>query len=150
VKPETSVILLVEDDQNDVLLIQRAFHKAKLLNPLQVVQDGEAAEAYLSGTGPYADREQYPFPVLILMDLKIPRKSGFELLAWIRSQPKLKPLPVVILTSSNLPSDIDRAYDAGANSYLVKPVSFDNLITMVKTLGLYWLVLNEKPTIAEE
>lgn len=140
-------ILLVEDDPNDVLLIQRAFRKANLVNPLQVVSDGEQAELYLSGRGTYADRERYPLPVIVLLDLKLPRRSGLEVLEWLRGQPGLKRMQVVVLTSSREATDVNRAYDLGANSYLVKPVAFDALIDMVKALDLYWMILNEKPEI---
>jgi len=142
-------ILLVEDDPNDVLLIQRAFRKSNVANPIQVVGDGEEAIAYLSGRGPYADRERYPLPVLLLLDLKLPRKSGFEVLEWLRQQPGLKRLPVAVLTSSAETPDINRAYDLGANSYLVKPVRFEGLLRMVQTLNLYWLIINEKPDLVE-
>ncbi len=138
-------ILLAEDNSTDALMIRRAFRKANLLNPIQVVDDGDKAVAYLSGQGPYADREKCPFPVLLLLDLKLPRRSGLEVLEWLRQQKSLKRLPVVVLTSSKESSDVNRAYDLGANSYLVKPVDFDPLLEMVKALGLYWLVMNEKP-----
>jgi CheY-like chemotaxis protein len=141
-------ILLVEDDANDVMLFRRAYHKCKLANPLQVVGDGEAAQDYLAGSGEYADREAYPLPVLVLLDFKLPRKSGLEVLAWMRSQTGLKRLPVVALTSSRERTDVNRAYDLGINSYLVKPVAFDNLMQLVKSLGLYWMILNENPDLA--
>lgn len=140
-------LLLVEDDANDVMLFRRAKDKSNLANPLQVVEDGEAAVAYLSGQGQYADRNRYPLPTLMLLDLKLPRKSGLEVLAWLREQPGLLRLPVVVLTSSKESVDVGQAYDLGANSYLVKPVAFDKLLEMVKALGLYWLILNEKPDI---
>jgi CheY-like chemotaxis protein len=140
-------ILLVEDDPNDVLLIQRAFRKANLANPIQVMNDGEAAVQYLSGQEPYADRDRYPLPMLMLLDLKLPRRSGLEVLEWLKQQPKLKRLPVVVLTSSREHTDLNRAYDLGANSYLVKPVAFDSLLNMVQTLNQYWLIINERPNI---
>ncbi|MBA2848957.1 response regulator [Thermosulfuriphilus ammonigenes] len=143
----SSLILLVEDDPNDVILIKRAFDRARIANPIQVAQDGEEAIAYLAGSEPYHDRSLYPLPMLVLLDLKMPRKSGFDVLAWIRAQEVLRRLPVVVLTSSKDTPDINRAYDLGANSYLVKPVAFEALIEMVKTLGLYWLILNQKPTL---
>jgi CheY-like chemotaxis protein len=141
------VILLAEDDPNDVLLIQRAFQRSHVANPLQVVRDGEEALAYLSGQGPFADRERHPLPVLMLMDLKMPRKSGLEVLEWVRQQPGLKRLPITVLTSSNQSPDINRAYELGANSYLVKPAGFDSLLELVKNLDMYWLILNEKPEL---
>jgi CheY-like chemotaxis protein len=144
------VILLVEDDPNDIILIKRAFEKANITNPLQVVEDGEEAISYLAGKGRYGDRVKYPLPMLLLLDLKLPRKSGHEVLEWIRRQPILKRLTVVVLTSSQQDSDINKAYDFGANSYLVKPVTFDALVEMVNTLNFYWLILNENPIIGGE
>jgi len=138
-------ILLVEDNPDDVLLIQRAFRKANLVNPISVVDDGEKAIAYLSGSGEYADRSRHPVPVLVLLDLKLPRKSGHEVLSWIKQHPALKRMPVVVLTSSTETADVNQAYDHGANSYLVKPVGFDDLFAMVKTLQPYWMILNQKP-----
>jgi len=140
-------ILLVEDDENDVLLIQRAFRNAKLANPLHVVRDGDSAVAYLSGAGEYADRTAHPLPELMLLDLKLPRKSGLEVLAWLRQESGIKRVPVVVLTSSRERRDVDKAYELGANSYLVKPVEFESLLEMVKTLGVYWMIFNEKPDL---
>jgi len=141
------VILMADDDPNDIMLVQRAFQKLNVANPLQVVRDGEEAVAYLSGRLHYADRERYPLPVLLLLDLKMPRKSGFEVLQWLRQQSGLKRLPVVVLTSSNQHPDINAAFDLGANSYLVKPGGFDSLLELVKSLRMYWLILNEKPEL---
>lgn len=142
-----NTILLVEDDPNDILLTQRAFYKANVKNPVQVLKDGEDVLLYLSGKQMYADRDRYPLPMLMLLDLKLPRKSGFEVLIWLRQQPELKLLPVVVLTSSSENSDIQQAYDLGANSYLVKPVGFDALLEMIKQINLYWLGLNKKPIL---
>jgi CheY-like chemotaxis protein len=138
-------ILIVEDNDDDVALIRRAFKHCKILNPLSVVSDGDAAVAYLSGTGPYADRAEHPLPALVMLDLKLPRRSGLEVLEWMKQQPLLKRTPVVILTSSKEHRDVNRAYDLGANSYLMKPVEFDDLRAMVERLHLYWLVMNESP-----
>ena len=140
-------ILLVEDDHNDVLLIKRAFQKVKIANPIIVLNDGEQAISYLAGREPYIER---PLPVLILLDLKLPRKSGHEVLEWLRHQQTLKRLPVVVLTASSESSDINRAYDLGANSYLVKPVTFGALVEMVKTLNLYWMILNKRAEVAND
>src|SRR5690348_7235194 len=117
-------ILLAEDDPNDVMLLQRAFQKAGLRDRLKIVRDGEQAIDYLAGRGEYADREQFPQPFMLLLDLKMPGTDGFEVLQWVRAESSLKRLLVVVLTSSNLQADVDRAYDLGANSYLVKPVEF--------------------------
>ncbi|GAX40302.1 two-component response regulator [Tolypothrix sp. NIES-4075] len=144
----TRTILLVEDDPNDILLTQRAFRKANLADAsLQIVTDGDSAVFYLSGEGKYSDRDRYPLPVLILLDLKLPRRSGHEILAWLRQQPEIKRLPVIMLTSSKENMDINQAYDLGANSYLVKPVGLTALVEVVQTLNLYWLLLNEQPEI---
>jgi len=145
--PRESVILLAEDDPNDVLLIQRAFQRTLVANPVQVVRDGEEALAYLKGEDPFSDHERHPLPVLMLMDLKMPRKTGLEVLEWVRQQPGLKRLPIIVLTSSNQSPDINRAYELGANSYLVKPAGFDSLLELVKNLDMYWLILNEKPEL---
>ncbi len=148
VDPNSHPILLVEDDPNDQLLIRRALAKSRLLNPLHVVDDGDAAVEYLEGRGRFADRQAHPVPALVLLDLKLPRRSGIEVLTWLRAQPSLRRTPVVILTSSKDSDDLNRAYDAGANSYLVKPVAFDGLIELLRTVGLYWMVLNETPAPA--
>ena len=144
---EKGTILLVEDDPNDVLLIRRAFTKAGLGLPdcMQVVGDGEGAIDYLGGSGPYSSRERFPLPAVVLLDLKLPRKSGFEVLEWLRGQPGLRRIPVVVLTGSAQSSDVNRAFDIGANSYLVKPVGIDALTEIMRTLNLYWLLLNERP-----
>jgi len=147
VSATASPILLVEDSPDDALLIQRAFRKANLANPVQLVRDGEEAVAYLSGATPYEDRGRFPLPVFMLLDLKLPRRSGLEVLAWLRQEPAVRRLPVVVLTSSRESVDVNRAYDLGVNSYLTKPVGFEALIEMVKNVNLYWLVLNEKPEL---
>jgi CheY-like chemotaxis protein len=141
----SNVILVVEDNPDDVLLLQRAFRKAPLANPTRVVTDGEQAIAYLEGQGEFADREAYPLPVLALLDFKLPRRSGLEVLAWIRLERKLHGLPVVILSSSQEQEHIAAAYRAGANSYLLKPVDFDQLIALVKALDQYWMGFNVCP-----
>jgi CheY-like chemotaxis protein len=138
---------MAEDDENDVFFVERAFKQAQIANPLHRVQDGEEAMAYLRGDGQYADRDKFPIPYLLLLDLKMPRKNGFEVLAWLKQQPGLKRLPVVVLTSSKEDPDVNRAYELGANTYLVKPVKFEGLVDMMKTLNLYWLILAEKPNI---
>ncbi|MGH8372080.1 MAG: response regulator [Gammaproteobacteria bacterium] len=143
-----TTILLAEDDQNDVMLIKRAFSKSHVINPIACVENGEEAVAYLSGQGQYADRERHPLPFMMLLDLKLPRLSGHEVLKWLREQPGLKRLPVVVLTSSREPSDINRAYEIGANSYLVKPVVFEEFSTLLKQLQVYWLMLSEHPELS--
>lgn len=145
--PRSFPILLVEDSPDDALLIQRAFRKANLANPVQLVRDGEEAVAYLKGIPPFDDRSRFPLPVFMLLDLKLPRRSGLEVLAWVRQESPVKRLPVVVLTSSRESVDVNRAYDLGVNSYLTKPVGFEALLEMVKNVNLYWLVLNEHPEI---
>jgi CheY-like chemotaxis protein len=138
-------ILLVEDNRNDILLMQRAFRKANIITPLQVVEDGDGAVQYLLGERQYADRSLYPLPAVILLDLKLPRLSGFEVLEWRQQQPELRRLPVVVLTSSGEMSDVHRAYDLGANSYLVKPPTSVALEVMMQSVNSYWLAYNHKP-----
>ena len=140
-------ILLVEDNPDDVLLIRRAFQKAGIGNPVVALDHGDDAVAYLDGTGTYSDRHRYPLPALMLLDLKLPRRSGLEVLAWVRQHEGLKRLPVVVLTSSRDEGDINKAYDLGANSYLVKPVAFDDLLRLVRSVEGYWLMLNERPDV---
>jgi len=140
---DVSTILLIEDNPDDTELIEYAFEKAGVANPLVAVADGDAAVAYLGGTGAYADRTRHPLPALVLLDLKLPRRSGFEVLRFLRSQEATRHTPVVVLTSSNQHDDIQRAYEVGANSYLVKPVGRDALIEMVKSLNAYWIKLNQ-------
>jgi len=139
-------ILLAEDDDDDVLLIQRAFQKAGLRNTLKVVRDGGQAIDYLSGNGIYADREKYPLPYLLLLDLKMPGTDGFEVLQWARSEPEIRRLLIVVLTSSVLQADVDRAYELGANSYLVKPVEFDEMVHLIRRFEAYWTEINRTPT----
>jgi CheY-like chemotaxis protein len=139
-------ILLVDDDANDVTLIQRAFQKAGFRNSLKTAHDGEEAIDYLAGHGCYADRARFPIPFLVLLDLKMPGTDGFEVLQWARSQPELKRLLIAVLTSSNLQADVDRAYELGANSYLVKPVEFDEMVNMVQRFEIYWTEINRIPT----
>ncbi len=130
-------ILLAEDNSNDVLLLRRAFRKAGVANRLEVVSDGEEAIAYLAGDGGYADRERHPLPSLVLMDVELPRKSGFEVLTWLRQQPGLRRLPVALLGASDRPTDIRRGYEAGANAYHVKPDALDELVAMARTFTTY-------------
>ena len=139
-------ILHVEDDSNDALLFEHACHKAGMDINLQVVDDGEQAQAYLQGAKQFRDRIEHPFPELIVLDLKLSLVNGFEVLAWMRNEKKLRRIPVIVLSSSNRPSDVKRAYDLGANSFLVKPVAFEALVNLVKGIQEYWLSLNQRPT----
>ena len=142
---ERSLVLLVEDDPDDVLLTQIAFERARLANPLGVVRDGEEAIAYLSGAKQYADRNKFPLPILLLLDLKMPRVNGFQVLEWLAKHPELHSIPVAIMTSSENDPDIKRAFELGAHSYLAKPPDAMALLNLVKRLHAYWMILNERP-----
>jgi CheY-like chemotaxis protein len=139
-------VLLVEDDEDDAFLIRRAFRQAGLPNPVNHVEDGDEAVAYLSGEGEHTDRARSPMPGLILLDLKLPCRSGLEVLAWIRAQPGIGRTPVVVLTSSRETSDVDRAFELGASGYLVKPVDADGLLGMVRKLADYWMGMSQLPS----
>lgn len=136
------MILIIEDDRDDAELIRYAFDKAGIPDPLLFIEDGAKAIAFVRGAGPYADRDQHPRPSLVLLDLRLPRRSGFEVLAAIRDDETMRLTPVVVLTSSTQEADIRRAYGAGANSYLVKPVGGEQLLEMVRSLEAYWINLN--------
>jgi CheY-like chemotaxis protein len=127
-------ILLVEDNPDDVLLLQQAFKRAGGASLLSVVQDGLEAQAYLKGDGKYSDRAVHPFPDLMMLDLNLPRMNGFELLEWLRNHSDCKRLTVHVMTASARDSDIRRAYDLHANSYVIKPSRMDELVTFVKSL----------------
>jgi len=145
--PELSVILLAEDDEDHVLLVRRAFKNARLLNPLCVVRNGEAAIAYLEGRGVYANRAEYPLPSLLLLDLKMPRRDGFEVLKLVRAHPKLSALRVVVLTTSSDMRDVNLAYQLSANSFLTKPTDFAQFVKLVEALQGYWLWVSKEPEI---
>lgn len=138
-------ILLVEDNRMDAELTLDAFREARLGNTIRVAPTGEDALDYVFGRGQYADRATYPLPNLILLDLKLPGIDGFEVLRQIKAAPILKRLPVVILTSSKEEGDRALSYDTGANSYLVKPVSFEGFLDVVRRIQGYWLSLNVAP-----
>jgi CheY-like chemotaxis protein len=143
--PEHALILLVEDREDDVVLVRRAFAKANVLNPMHVVPDGAEAIAYLKGEGKYSNRAEYPLPELLLLDLKMPGTDGFEVLKWMRQQPGLKTLRVVVLTSSDQMRDVNAAYQMGANSFLVKPIDFERFVEMTQAISGYWLWLSKVP-----
>jgi CheY-like chemotaxis protein len=138
-------ILYVEDEETDIMLLQHVFTRVGITNLLKTVKDGKQAKEYLAGNPPFADRRLYPLPGLLLLDLNLPYWSGLEVLSWIRQQPRLRWLPVVIFTSSRRPDDIVKAYEAGANGYLVKPNSLADLTTMVQSLRDFWLLQNQLP-----
>ena len=136
---DAGVILLVEDDSADVLLLRRAFMKGGITHPLRVAPDGAEAIAYVAGSGGYADRAQHPRPSIVLLDIKLPSMSGFDVLSWIRQDPASSRLPVIMLSSSTHPADISRAYDAGANGYHGKPSDAEGFTALVDKMRLYWL-----------
>ena len=143
----TPTILLVEDDANDALLVSKAAQKTLAGIPLQIVSNGQEALNYLAGQGLYADRARHPFPDIVLLDLKMPVMNGFELLRWVRSQPNLKRLPVIIFTGSIQEHDTKTAYEEGANSYLVKPGNFNDLVETLRNVGDFWLTGTRLPSI---
>ena len=136
-------ILLVEDNEDDVFLMKRALKAARVTNPLYVVEDGQEAVDYLGGAGKFADRESYPLPAVVFLDLKLPLISGHDVLAWIRRQNALESVVVIVLTSSNEASDLSRSYALGANSYLVKPPTPEQLEELAKAFKWYWLEYNQ-------
>lgn len=144
---QNSTILLAEDNDDDAFLMCRAFRKAHLLNPLVRVRGGEEALAYLKGEGCYANRDRFPLPFLLLLDLKMPRVNGFDVLRWVRDQPELKRLLIVVLTSSTSEPDMNTAYDLGANSYLSKPACFEELVQLLERLQGYWIITNVAPDL---
>ncbi len=139
------VFLLIEDNEDDALLIKRAFLQARLLNRLVVVPRAEEAREYLLGRGQYKDRAEFPMPDLLLLDLTLPDMSGFDFLQWLRAQPGFGKVAVTVVTSSNLQQDKDKALRLGANSYLVKPVDFEKLVEISRALSGYLLWLAQPP-----
>ena len=140
---EDKVILLVEDNPRDEALTLRALKKSNIVNEVVVARDGVEALDYLFGTGAYADQDATAMPQLILLDLKLPRVDGLQVLRKIRAEEHTKRLPVVVFTSSSEEEDMIKSYDLGANSYVRKPVEFEQFLEATKQLGLYWLVLNQ-------
>jgi CheY-like chemotaxis protein len=143
---ERQTVLLVDDGENDIFLMRRAFQKAGINCPLQEVHNGEQAIDYLGACGAYADRNLHPLPSLVLLDLNMPMKNGFEVLAWTRSRPEFKCLSMVVLTASMQPDDVRRAFDLGATSYLVKPGSIAELARMIQCLR-DWSQINHFPPL---
>lgn len=137
------VVLYVEDDRDDVFFLQKAFGKAGITNPMTVLRDGQLAIEYLAGRGTYADRRLYPMPCLIMLDLNLPKKNGFEVLGWIRQQPRFSTTPVLILSASNQPADIHTACALGANAYLIKPPRPDELVKEAINIKDSWLTRNQ-------
>jgi CheY-like chemotaxis protein len=135
----TGAILVAEDNGDDVLLIRMAFQRAGLSNPIAIVSNGEEVVQYLQGEGIYSDREKYPLPSILLLDLKMPRMTGFEVLSWIKQQPAWRSLPVIVLTMSAYGPDVKQAYQLGANSFLTKPTEFNSFVETVKQMATFWL-----------
>lgn len=142
---ESGIILLIEDNPDDVELTRRALSRSNVANELVVVTDGAEALDYLFARGEYATRDMRVTPQVVLLDLKLPKVDGLEVLRRIRSDERTRLLPVVILTSSNQENDIKDSYELGANSYVRKPVDFEQFVEATTTLGLYWLVVNQPP-----
>ena len=136
-------LLLVEDNEDDVFLMKRALKEARIANSLYVVEDGQEAMDYLGGADKFADRDTYPMPAVVFLDLKLPLISGHDVLAWIRRQKEFESLVVIVLTSSNEASDLSRCYALGANSYLVKPPTPQQLEDLAKAFKWYWLEYNQ-------
>lgn len=143
-------ILMADDDQDDCLLVSKAFEASRLVNDLRFVEDGEELVDYLQHRGDYADAQAAPRPGLILLDLNMPRKDGREALKEIKNDANLRDIPVVILTTSKDEEDILRSYNLGANSYITKPVTFEGLCDVMKSLGKYWFEIVELPRAAKE
>ena len=134
-----ATILIVEDDAGDAYFLEKAFERVLANCGLHRVNDGEEAQAYLSGAGKFADRKVYPLPSVILLDLKMPRMDGFEFLAWLRCQPELKIIPTVVYSSSENPADVRKAYEMGANSFLHKRISMNAVQETMRSFARYWL-----------
>lgn len=145
----SKVILLIEDNESDIALAQRALAKARIVNELVIARDGQEALDYIFATGRHAGRDTSQQPMLTLLDLKLPKIPGLEVLRRIREHATTRRMPVVILTSSNEEQDLATGYDLGSNSYIRKPVDFNQFALAVEQLGLYWLLLNEPPPLAK-
>ncbi len=140
-------VLLVEDDLNDIFFVKRAFKIAQIDNPLQVVTDGLEAIEYLRGEGKYGDRAAHPLPKLIVMDIKMPRKTGFEVLQWVKNDGPLRRIPVVIVSASDNPADINCAYELGANAYMIKPMDLRAVEHLFSSITHYWGLECAKPEL---
>lgn len=138
----SACILQVEDDENDVFFLNHAFQKEGLCHALHVVADGQEAIDYLSGTGLYKDRALHPLPLLVLLDLKLPRTSGLEVLRWIRQQPVIHSMIVIIFSSSSQTADVQAAYELGANSFVVKPTSLESRLHFAASIKAFWFTHN--------
>ena len=146
----SSPLLIAEDDENDVFFLKRAFEQAKIENPIHIVRDGQETIEYLSGAGNFSDRNKHPIPYLLILDLKMPRKTGMDVLEWLSEQSELRSLPVVVFSSSAHRTDIERAYELGANAFVVKPSSMTKRAELVQAMGRFWLQFNEAPVICTD
>lgn len=146
VNSQPITILMADDDPEDLMLAEEALEEARLANDFRSVGDGEELMAYLQRTGEYSDPDDAPRPGLILLDLNMPRKNGFEALEEIKSDPELRQIPIVVLTTSKAEEDVYRSYDLGVNSFISKPVSFDGLVDAMKAIGKYWIEIVRRPT----
>ncbi len=135
---DNSTILIIEDEEHDVEFLTRAFKRTGITNPVQIVKNGEEAIAYLTGAGRYADRVQFPYPRVIVSDLKMPQMGGLELLRWLRANPDYRIVPLIVLTSSTSQADVDASFACGASAYFVKPVAFGELQQIAKIIWDYW------------
>jgi CheY-like chemotaxis protein len=143
-------ILLAEDDENDVFFFERAAREANITNHLSVVRDGQQAIDYLAGSHQFADRNKYPLPCLIILDLKMPRRTGLEVLEWLRSTAALRLIPVIVFSSSAQPDDIERAYQLGANAFVVKPPSVEKRLEFARLVKGFWLHYNQPPPVCRQ
>lgn len=142
-------ILLVEDNPEDLELAQRALRKANLTNRIHIARDGAEALEFIFCEGPHAGRSIEDSPKVVLLDLKLPKVDGLEVLRRLKSDPRTRSIPVVVLTSSKEQSDLVESYHLGVNSYIVKPVNFEGFVSAVQQLGMYWLLLNQAPKFSE-
>lgn len=139
------LILVAEDDPNDLIMLKRAFLKNGINNPVHSCANGEEAIAYLQGKGEYADRSRFPFPSILITDLKMPRAGGFEILKWLRAHPECHVIPILIFSASNAPEDVSKAYRMGANAYLHKPPTFEQLREIVRIISEFWSICEKPP-----
>ena len=146
--PQHEVILLAEDNDDHVTLILRAFRKGALINPIFVVKDGEEVVQYLRGVGKFENRDEYPLPSLLLLDLRMPKMDGFEVMEWIRQHQFFNPLRIVVLTTSEDMRDVNRAYQLGANSFLVKPLDLSGFAAIADAIQGHWMWLSKAPEVS--
>jgi CheY-like chemotaxis protein len=141
-------ILIAEDNEADFHLLELALRKNDIQNPIQLCRDGQEAIEYLQGAGAFSDRAKFPFPSVLFLDIKMPRKCGLEVLEWLKAHPKCSVIPVMVLTASRMESDVKKAYELGANAYMVKPSAFGDLVSLIGTACKFWS-LCEKPPVPE-